>query len=277
MSVQADDAVDVTVTATPTPGVLRRRRLSRETLRVYLLRVVVFGVLLLVWQYVGSSSTHNDFFFSKPTSIVSSMGQLLTSQTFYIDLRYTLLETVIGFVIGGVAGVLAGFLLALNRTAYRVVDPIVNALNALPRIALSSLFILWFGLGMQSKVALIVSLVFFPLFLNAYKGATTIDPDHELLMHTLRASRIQFIRKVTLPSTAPWIITGAKLGIAQALGGAVIGEIIASQHGLGAALNNYAQAFATGDQFAVLIVLIVLALLLNMIFTYFEGRASRWR
>jgi NitT/TauT family transport system permease protein len=255
----------------------RRGRLTAESVRVYVLRVVLIVVLLLLWQYFGGRSAHNEFFYSKPTAIWSALWHDLGSGDFWTNLRYTMEETVVGFLIGGVAGVILGFGLAFSRIAYRVLEPIMNALNCLPRIALSSLFILWFGLGMMSKIALVISLVFFPLFLNAYKGATTIDPDHTLLMHTLRASRLEFVRKVTLPATAPWVITGAKLGVAQALGGAVIGELIASQHGLGAALNNDAQAFATADEFAILLVLIVLALVLNGIFTFFENRTASWR
>lgn len=255
----------------------RKHRTSAETVRVYVLRVVLLVVIIAVWQYIGSRSTHNQFFYSKPSDIWSSLGRLLTSSDFYVDLRYTMYETVVGFLIGGAAGIILGFGLAFSKTAYRVLDPILNALNCLPRIALSSLFILWFGLGVQSKIALVISLVFFPLFLNAYKGATTIDPDQVLLMHTFRARRRDVVRKITLPATAPWVITGAKLGVAQALGGAVIGEIIAAQFGLGAALNTDAQSFATGDEFAIILVLIVIALLLNGIFTIFESRTSSWR
>ena len=261
----------------PRPAHRRWRRPTRETMQVAVLRVVLVVVVLGVWQFLGGLSEHNEFFYSQPTSILKALGNLVTSDNFYVDLRYTMLETVIGFLIGGVAGILLGFGLAFSRTAYRVFDPVLNALNCLPRIALSSLFILWFGLGMQSKIALAISLVFFPLFLNAYKGATTIDPDHTLLMHTFRASRLEFVRKITLPATAPWVITGAKLGVAQALGGAIIGEIIASQHGLGAALNTDAQAFATGEEFAILLVLIVIAIALNAVFTAAENRTSTWR
>lgn len=255
----------------------QRRRMNVETIRVYVLRVVLIVALLALWQYLGSLSRHAQFFYSRPTDVWTSLQHLLVDGNFYIDLRYTMYETVIGFLIGGGAGVVLGFGLAFSRTAYRVVDPLVNALNCLPRIALSSLFILWFGLGMESKIALIISLVFFPLFLNAYRGATTIDPDLVMLMHTFRASRLDIVRKITVPATAPWVITGAKLGVALALGGAVIGEIISAQHGLGAALNNDAQAFATGDEFAILLVLIVIALVLNGIFTLLESRTSSWR
>jgi NitT/TauT family transport system permease protein len=265
-------------TAAGGPDAPRRRRRPRaETVRVLVLRIVLLVAVLAVWQWVGGLSDHNQFFYSQPTEILKSLGTLLTSDTFYTDLRYTMVETLLGFLIGGVAGVVIGFALAFSRTAYRVVDPIMNALNCLPRIALSSLFILWFGLGMESKIALAISLVFFPLFLNAYRGATTVDADQVLLMHTFRASRLELVRKVTLPATAPWVITGAKLGVAQALGGAIIGEIIASQHGLGAALNTDAQAFATGEEFAILLVLIVIALVLNGVFTVLENRTSAWR
>jgi NitT/TauT family transport system permease protein len=265
------------MTNPPRAGRRRRRRLTAETVRVYVLRVLVIVVLLLLWQYFGGRSQHNEFFYSQPSAIWSALRQLLGTQAFWTDLRYTMEETVVGLLIGGVAGIVLGFGLAFSKLAYRVIEPIMNALNALPRIALSSLFILWFGLGMESKIALVVSLVFFPLFLNSYAGASTIDPDYELLMHTFRAGRLAFVRKVTLPATAPWVITGAKLGVAQALGGAVIGELIASQHGLGAELNTDAQSFATADEFAILLILIILALVLNGIFTHLDNRTAGWR
>jgi NitT/TauT family transport system permease protein len=277
MSTQLDAEA---ATAAPDGASTRRRHRRRpqaETVRVLVLRILLLAAVLAVWQWVGGLSDHNRFFYSQPTEIVGSLGNLLTSATFYTDLGYTMAETLLGFLIGGVAGVVLGFGLAFSRTAYRVIDPIMNALNCLPRIALSSLFILWFGLGMESKIALVISLVFIPLFLNAYRGATTLDADHLMLMHTFRASRMDVVRKIMLPATAPWVITGAKLGVAQALGGAVIGEIIASQHGLGAALNTDAQAFATGEEFAILLVLVVIALILNGVFTVLENRTSAWR
>jgi NitT/TauT family transport system permease protein len=255
----------------------RSRRLSHDTVRVYVLRVAVLAVALVGWQLLGTSSAKTSFFISNPVAVWDSLMALLPTSDFWLDVGTTLEEMIIGFVIGGVAGVLLGFLLAFSPTAHRVLDPILNALNSLPRIALASLFILYFGLGLQAKIALVISLVFFPLFLNAYKGATTIDPDYQLLMHTMKAGRVQYVRMVTLPSTVPWLISGAKLGLAQGLGGAVIGEIISAQHGLGAALNIAANAFDTGQEFAILIVLIVIAMALNGIFEWFERMASTWR
>jgi NitT/TauT family transport system permease protein len=253
------------------------RRLSRDTVRVYVLRVVVLAIVLVGWQLLGTSSTKTAFFISNPVAVWDALTALVPTANFWLDVGTTLEEMLIGFVLGGVAGVLLGFLLSFSPTAHRVLDPILNALNSLPRVALASLFILYFGLGLQAKIALVISLVFFPLFLNAYKGATTIDPDYQLLMHTMKASRVQYVRMVTLPSTVPWLISGAKLGLAQGLGGAVIGEIISAQHGLGAALNIAANAFDTSQEFAVLIVLIVIAMALNGIFERFERLASAWR
>jgi len=249
----------------------------RGPLQVWILRIVLMVALVIIWQLIGGQSSRLEFFISKPTAVWHSLVTILPTENFWTDMYYTMYETVVGFVIGAVAGILCGFALAFSLTVHRVLDPVLSALNSLPRIALASLFILWFGLGIESKVALIVSLVFFPLFLNAYKGATTIDPDYSLLMHTLRANRLQYVRKVVLPSTAPWVLTGAKLGVAQALGGAVVGEIIAAQHGLGAALNQAAGSFDTGLEFAILLVLIVVAMILNEVFEYFESRISSWR
>jgi NitT/TauT family transport system permease protein len=259
------------------PHVRRLHRPSNESLRVYVLRLLLAVVILVIWQLLGRSSSRTDFFISTPTAVWDSLVHLVPTAAFWADVRTTLYEVIVGFAIGGGAGVVFGFLLAFSITAYRVVDPLMNALNSLPRIALASLFILYFGLGSESKIALVVSLAFFPLFLNAYKGATTVDPDYQLLMHTFKAGRLHYVFKVILPSTVPWLVTGAKLGIAQGLGGAIIGEIISAQVGLGAALNTASNNFDTAGEFAVLIVLIVIAMLLNGLFGIAERATSKWR
>jgi NitT/TauT family transport system permease protein len=255
----------------------RFHRPSNDDLRVYGLRLLLALVILAVWQWMGSSSSRTDFFISTPLAVWDSLVKLVPTGAFWADVRATLYETLVGFLIGGAAGVAAGFLLAFSKTAYRVVEPLLNALNSLPRIALASLFILYFGLGSESKIALVISLVFFPLFLNAYKGATTVDPDYALLMHTFKAGRLHYVVKVILPSTVPWLITGAKLGVAQGLGGAIIGEIISAQVGLGAALNGASNAFDTAGEFAILLVLIIIAMLLNGLFETAERATSKWR
>ena len=272
-----------TITTSPSSSrgrakpVVRRRRMSKGVVLVYALRALLLAVVIVAWQLIGGQSKNTAFFVSTPVAVWHALTHLVTTGEFWTDLRYTMYETVVGFLIAGAAGILFGFALALSYTAHRVIEPLMNALNSLPRIALASLFILWFGLGTSSKIALVISLVFFPFFLNSYKGATTIDSDIQLLMRTLNASRFAYMRKVTLPSTVPWIIAGAKLGIALALGGAIVGEIIASQHGLGAELNVAAESFNTAQEFAVLIVLIIAAMILNGIAQGIEARASRWR
>jgi NitT/TauT family transport system permease protein len=258
-------------------GAKRFHRPSNDRLRVYALRLLLAVVILVIWQLLGDSSSRTDFFISTPRAVWDSLASLVPTGAFWVDVRTTLYEVRVGFLIGGGAGVVLGFALAFSTTAYRVVEPLLNALNSLPRIALASLFILYFGLGSESKIALVISLAFFPLFLNAYKGATTVDPDYALLMHTLKAGRLQYVAKVIFPSTVPWLVTGAKLGVAQGLGGAIIGEIISAQVGLGAALNTASNAFDTAGEFAILLVLIVIAMLLNGLFEIAERSTSKWR
>ena len=245
--------------------------------RVLVGRVLFAVVALGIWQVVGSSSRQQEFFISKPSSIGSAFYHMVQTGVFYTNVRATLDETVLGFAIGAAAGILFGFVCAFVPALIAILDPYLNALNALPRIALASLFILWFGLGTEPKVVLIISLVFFPLFFNAYQGATTVDPDHILLMRTFRSNRIQFVKRVILPSSVPWLVSGAKLGLAQALGGAVIGEIIAAQVGLGAQLNEAATSFDTSREFATLAALSIIAMGLNALMALAEKRASDWR
>jgi len=264
----------ITITAQARPS--RWARLTASRAGVWLGRAIVAVIVFAVWQYFGSSSTRTAFFISTPASVVHTMVQMLGTSAFWTDAYVSLKEAILGFVISAVAGSACGFALAQSKFANRILDPFISALNSLPRIALASVFILYFGLGEASKVALAVSLAFFIFLINIYQGAASVNEEWAVVMRTMGASRLQFIRKVTLQSTVPWAIAASRLGMSQAIAAVIIGEVLSAQNGLGSELLTASSNFDTSRQYAILVFLLIFAMILNEGLGYAERRTNSW-
>ena len=167
-----------------------------------------------------------------------------------------------GFIIGSVGGVVLGIWLGVSPFASRLLNPYLNALNALPKVALAPLFVLWFGLGIESKIALAAVLVLFLVFLNTFAGVREVDQDLIDGARLMRATRVQVIAKVIIPSAMSWVFAGLKISVPYALIGAVLGEMIAANRGLGYLVQFSGSQFDTAGVFAVLFVIALLAVAL---------------
>jgi NitT/TauT family transport system permease protein len=181
--------------------------------------------------------------------------------------------TVIAFVLGSVSGVLVGMLFVTSPTTEAVFNPIFTALNAMPRLALAPLFIIWFGLGLGSKVAVGVSLTFFIVLTSTVAGGRGVNPDHS----TLGASESQIFRKFVLPSAVPVIFNGLRLGLVFALLGVIGAELFASEHGLGQTLSVLAASFKTDGVFGIIFLLSMIGVGISWGMTSLENRLLRWR
>lgn len=265
-----------TVTITPKARVSLWTRMAQSRSGVLLCRVVVAGVVFAVWQYLGSRDSRMHLFISTPTEVWRSLVEMLGTNQFWSDALVTMREAVTGFAISAVTGSVCGFALAQSRFAAKVFDPFISALNALPRIALAPVFILYFGLGEASKVALAVSLVFFIFLINIYQGASGVNEEWAVVMRTMGAGRLQFVRKVTLHSTVPWAIAASRLGMSWAIASVIIGEMLSAQAGLGSQLLTASSNFNTARQFAILLCLLAFAMVLNEGLGYAERRTSSW-
>jgi NitT/TauT family transport system permease protein len=179
--------------------------------------------------------------------------------------------------VGSALGIAAGLALAAWPVVDEVVDPIVTALNSIPRVALAPLFILWFGIGIESKAFAGFSLVFFILLITTRAGLKNADPDLLTIARTLCSTRLQTFLKVVVPISVPSIFSGLQLAVIYSLLGVVVAEMIASQAGLGVIVSQYAQTFAINDTFAVLIVLGILSWLLATAVRVVESRVLRWQ
>jgi NitT/TauT family transport system permease protein len=246
------------------------------TTTVWLVRVVLVAVFLTLWE-IAADRWIDITFISRPSDIVGRLGDWLADGTLWTNTWITVQEVVYGFLLGAVAGVLAGFVLASLSFAYRVLDPFMMALYAIPKVALAPLFIVWFGIGMHMKVLLAAATVFFLVFLNTAAGVREVDRGLTDAVRLMGGNRWHVIRKVVLPSSMTGVLTGLKVAVPYALIGAVIGELVASNKGLGYLINDAAAQFDTAGVFATLVVLSVIAGVLNVVVNLIGKRVNRWK
>jgi NitT/TauT family transport system permease protein len=249
----------------------------RERLSTLAWRLALLVLLAGLWQMLTATGMVDLFWVSSPTAIVVDLYKQFSSGEIFAHIWITLYETFLGFAAGAVGGIACGFALARWERANRILDPYVSALNSLPRVALAPLFILWFGIGIASKVVLAFSLVVFILLINTYAGAKNVDQDLVIITRLLGATERQLLVKVVLPSCIPWIFAGLRLGLAYALIGAVVGEVIVAQAGLGYLISYNAGTFNTTGVFSVLIVLMAISMVLNECMRWVERKLLHWR
>ena len=245
---------------------------------MWLGRIIALLAFGAVWELTARFGLINPLFIGNPSGILAFFFKgLFVTQELVVHLLWTLAGTLAAFVLGSVTGILVGLLFVAYPKVEQFIDPIFAGLNALPRIALAPLFLLWFGLGISSKIALGFSLTFFIVLSSTVAGARSVNSDHLMLADTLGASSTQIFRRITLPSAVPTVFSGLRLGLIYALLGVIAGEIIAAQHGLGQSLTFLAGTFQINGVFAVLLLLALLGMSLTWIMTAVEARLLRWR
>jgi NitT/TauT family transport system permease protein len=266
----------VTLTVADDAAPSRSSFLRGEWLSIMGWRLAIVVVGLSAWQY-ASGRLIKTFWISRPSDIWQQLVEWVVTGELWIHLETTLTETIMGFVFGAVGGVLFGLALGLNRRLAAILDPFIVAFYSLPKIALAPLFILWFGVGLASKVVLATFVVFFLVFYNTYAGALAVEAELVDVLRLMGASRGQIVRKVILPSALIWIFTGMKSSVPYALIGAVVGEMMASNKGLGYLIQAAAGQYDTGGVFAALFVLMIIATGLHEFLKQCERVMLRWR
>ena len=256
-------------------------RLRRRRQLIIGLRIAVLVVVLGGWELAARLKWIDPFFFSQPTLIFAqlqdwfangtSQGPLLT------QVWVTLEETGIGFVIGSVAGVICGIVLGRNKLMADVFGLYIQIANSIPRVVLGSIFVIALGLGMASKIALAVVMVFFVVFGNAFQGVREADRYLIANAQILGASRRQITTSVVIPSALSWILASLHVSFGFALVGAVVGEFLGSKQGIGLLISTAQGAFNASGVFAAMIVLAVVALAADYLLTWLEKRLLKWR
>lgn len=256
-------------------------RLRRRRQLIIGLRIAVLVIALGGWEIAARLKWIDPFFFSQPTLIFAqiqdwfvngtSQGPLLT------QVWVTLEETTIGFLIGSVAGVICGIVLGRNKLMADVFGLYIQIANSIPRVVLGSIFVIALGLGMASKIALAVVMVFFVVFGNAFQGVREADRYLIANAQILGASRRQITTSVVIPSALSWILASLHVSFGFALVGAVVGEFLGSKQGIGLLISTAQGAFNASGVFAAMIVLAVVALAADYLLTWLEKRLLKWR
>ena len=255
---------------------IRRRSVLVNTLRVLLLIVFVGG-----WELFSRIGVIDPFFWGRPSGIASQILTWVLNGTaqgpLWQQIAVTLEEAVLGFVIGVVLGVFFGVVLGRNRFLADVLGPYIKIANSVPRIVLGSIFVIGLGLGLQSKVALAVVLVFFIVFFNAFQGVREADRNLLANARILGANPRQLTMSVIIPSALTWIIASLHTSFSFALVGAVVGEFLGSTQGIGLLIQTAQGTFNANGVFAAMVILAVVALLAEVLITALENRLITWR
>jgi NitT/TauT family transport system permease protein len=254
----------------------RRRRLLTYAARAATLLVVVGG-----WQLFTSRRIVDPFFFGQPSGIVLKLRDWAEHGTAYgslwLQVWITMKEALLGFALGVAAGILCGVLLGQVRFLADVLGPYIKAMNAIPRIVLGSIFVVWLGLGATSKVMLAAVLVFFVVFFNAFQGVREVDRNFIASARVLGASRLQIVRHVVLPSALSWIIASLHVAFGFAIIGAIVGEFLGAQQGLGLVIATAQNNFDPNGVFAAMLIIAAIALTAEALIGRLERRLLAWR
>lgn len=264
----------------------RHLKPNPRNLRAWQLAVLVFVFAAwhllttpgLVPPFLFSDDRQAAFFFGEPVKIFGRIWNwFVANADIYKHLWITLLETVLAFGIGTVLGLACGLWLALSPLAAAIFDPYIKALNSMPRVILAPIFAVWFGLGVASKVALGVTLVFFIVFFNVYQGVKEVSPVVLANARMLGASRRQLLRHVYLPSATSWVFSSLHTSVGLAFVGAVVGEYLGSAQGVGYLILQAEGSFDINTVMAGILVLTAFALVLDAVVGLVERRLMKWQ
>lgn len=258
-----------------------QRKIKQRYWLVISLRLLILVIILGGWELFATMQWIDPFFFSQPSLIMIQIYDWIMEGTsqgpLWVQVMVTLEETVLGFLIGSVAGVIAGIALGRNKLMSDVFSLYIQIANSIPRVVLGSIFVIALGLGMASKVALAVVMVFFVVFGNAFQGVREADRYMIANAQILGASRRQVTMAVVIPSALSWILASLHVSFGFALVGAVVGEFLGSKQGIGLLISTAQGAFNASGVFAAMIVLAVVALAADYLLTSLEKRLLKWR
>ncbi|MFH8683395.1 ABC transporter permease [Streptomyces lydicus] len=259
----------------------RARAARNHRLLVQGTRVLLLVGLIGLWEGLARAAVIDPFNFSMPSKIWDQIVQWAWHGTpqgsLWEQIWYTLYEALLGWVVGVIGGVVLGIALGRVRFLADVLGPYIKVLNALPRIVLAPIFLIWFGLGPASKVASAVVLVFFPVFFNAFQGAREVDRNLVANSRILGASSRQVTLQVVIPSATSWIFTSLHVSFGFALIGAIVGEYIGATKGLGLLVSASQGTFNAAGVYAAMVILAVVALLAEGLLAFLEKRLFRWK
>jgi NitT/TauT family transport system permease protein len=257
-------------------GASRGGSFSLRKLSVTIVRISIIGGFLLLWQ-IASGRWLEPFLISSPSRILMSLIEGFSSGDLLQHTWVTFQEIAIGFPLGAISGVALGYAFGRSRLLAEIFEPIIIALNGIPRTAVAPLFIVWLGIGLWSKVGVVFLLTFFLNFFNTYTGMRQMDREYIDLARLMGVKGWKLTFKVIFPAISPYVFTGIRTSIPFAVIGAIVGEFIAATEGVGFFIRLSAGIFKTADVFVGIIVLMVMVIIMDKIAEMIEKKALRWQ
>jgi NitT/TauT family transport system permease protein len=265
--------ISESATAKPPAKPVRRLPVQKDwpTRAIVAAQVGILVGIIAAWEIGARTGVINGFFWSQPSAIWKTLNIFFTEGDAWTDISFTFRSTIFGFLIGTTAGSLLGLSFWWSRNYAAVIQPYIICFESIPKLALAPLIILVFGLGLTSKVAIATALTLVVSTLTTFAGVKALDPDGEKLFYSLGASRWQVFRKLVVPFCLPWIISVLRVNIGLALTGAIVGEFIASQHGLGRQILYAGQTYDIALVWVAVFVLSTLAIIMYATVSWLEG------
>jgi NitT/TauT family transport system permease protein len=255
---------------------LAQAALFPRGLGVTIVRVAIIGGFFLLWE-IASGRWVEPFLISSPSRIFSSLIAGFRDGDLLQHTWVTFEEIAIGYPLGAIAGIALGYWFGRSRMLAEIFEPIIIALNGIPRTALAPLFIVWLGIGIWSKVGVVFLLTFFLNFFNTYTGMRQMDQEYVDLARLMRVRGLKLTFRVILPAISPYVFTGIRTSIPFSVIGAIVGEFIAATDGIGFFIRLSAGIFRTADVFVGIIVLMVMVIIMDKIAGLVEKRVLRWQ
>ncbi|MNW25459.1 putative aliphatic sulfonates transport permease protein SsuC [compost metagenome] len=248
----------------------------RMSLRKTTITLLTFLIFVIVWQVYVSVSQVPEHILPGPVQYASEFIRITSTSNFGEHITTTLYEIAVGFGIGCVLGLFFGYLLAKSELMERLITPYVVLAQITPKISIAPLFILWFGLGATSKIALVILVVFFPIMVNTIIGIRSVESNMKDLLHVLRAKPLQKFLSVEIPYSLPSIMSGVKVSTTYAITGAVIGEMIGAKAGLGYLVILGSETYDINLILTAVLILSLMGLILYALCGYAEKRLLHW-
>jgi NitT/TauT family transport system permease protein len=268
----------MSVSTTSVPAAAKPRRFARKlpkrtiwpTWALVSVQAIILVGFVLLWEVAATLGWLDAFFWSQPSAIAKTMGIFFTEGNAFVDIAYTFRSTIMGFIIGTTLGAVLGMSFWWSRNYAMIMQPYIICLESIPKLALAPLIILVFGMGLASKVAIATALTLVVSTLTAYSGVQAVDRDQEKLFYSLGASRWQVFTKLVAPSCIPWVISILRVNIGLALTGSIVGEFVASQHGLGRTILYAGQTYEIALVWVAVLVLSALSILMYVGVSWLE-------
>lgn len=239
-------------------------------------QIAAFAVLLLLWEAIGYAGLLNPLFMPSPSQIGGALGALFTEGRIWPHLEATFGAALGGLVIGILVGVALGVLAAIVPLVAELLEPVMTLLNAIPRVILAPLFVIWLGIGLASKVALAFILVAVLIFFTVFTGIRQVDKRLVERILTLGGDRAALVRHVYLPAVSAWILGSMKVAVGFAFTGAVVGEFVAASRGLGYLLSFAQSTYNSALMMALVFLIMVVVLVIFALSGWLEKRLLRW-